>query len=312
MSEEKQKRDGKQFETEWSFSFEQIGAKINEAFASLGDEVRVETFSVPRGGINRARISLTASIGRLNIYPLENSENVFEAEIAHTGEIAFSISTSADGEATISLKPQRPKDALAPVRQALSSFGKREELYWNIGIHPDVLLSLDLEGLIGPTEANLTRINLAKLDVEGNVGPATFHLPALEHPYDVSLENGVGPVTIVAAATRGVRLNVEGGVGQTTLHIPSGAAMDVDIDGGVGQTVIGVAPDVALRVKASSGIGSLNLPATLTRIKGSDDFVSKSGVWESPGFALASHQVIIHYDGGVGSFRVHQDESEIV
>lgn len=311
-NKEKRKNEEKNYETEWSFSFEKIGEKISEVFASMGEEVRHETFTAPFGSTKSAHIKLAGCVGRLTIYPLENSEDLFVAETAFTGELDFRTETNEKGETTVTLKPKHLKDPLGYIRQGFGALGKHEELYWKVGINPNAVLYVDLDGLVGPTEANLASFNITRLDVDGNVGPIKIKLPETDHPYDVNLKGSVGQTTVYAAATKGVRLDADGTVGQTVLNIPSGAAMHIDVDGGVGQTLINVGHGVALRIEAKGGIGGVQVPKGLNKLKGSEDFVTKSGVWESSGFALNTQQVIIKYNGGVGGFRVNQEEVEIV
>jgi hypothetical protein len=137
-------------------------------------------------------------------------------------------------------------------------------------------------------------------------------LPESANPYDIKLNGVVGQTTLHTAAAKGVRLDANGVVGQTTIHIPANASMNLKINGNVGQTTINAAPELAVRLEANGGIGGLHVPKSLNKIKGGGDFVTKSGVWESQGFALTDQQVIVKYDGGVGSLRINQEVVEIV
>lgn len=313
MDDEKRKNDEKRYETEWSFSFEKIGRKIDEAFASAGEEIRYDSFSAAVEGATSARIKLAGCVGRLNIRTLENSDNLFEAETAYTGELEFSVTDGPkEGERTVTLRPKHNHNILAPVRQAFGAIGKRDELYWNVAITPNIPVYVDLDGIVGPSEADLSRLILTRLDLDGNVGPSTVHLPESANPYDVKLNGVVGQTTLHAAATKGVRLDANGTVGQTSLNIPANASMNIKINGNVGQTNITLAPELAVRLSANGTIGGLHVPKGLNKVKGGGDFVTKSGVWESQGFALTDQQVIVQYDGGVGSLRINQEEVQVV
>lgn len=313
MNDEKRKNDEKRYETEWSFSFENIGRKIDEAFASAGEEIRYDSFSAAIDGAKTARIKLAGCLGRLNIRALENSDKLFEAETAYTGELEFTITDSPkEGERIITLRPKNNRHILGPVRQAFGAIGKRDELYWNVAINPNIPVYLDLDGIVGPSDADLTGFTLTRLDLDGNVGPSTLHLPESAYPYDIKLNGVVGQTNLNAAATKGVRLEANGVVGQTTIRIPANAAMSIKINGNVGQTTINAAPELAVRLTANGGIGGLHVPKGLNKIKSGGDFVTKSGVWESEGFALTDQQVIVQYDGGVGSLRINQEEVQIV
>ena len=309
MSEEKQK-SGKRYETEWSFSFEQLGESLNKALGSLGEESKVETFSATRDGAQSARIVIGGSVGRTTIVALEGgSANLFEADVAHLGEMKFEV--SGDAEKVISLRPYT-RDVVAPLRRAIGQIGKRQDLYLRVRINPDIPVRLELNSGIGPCEFDLSQLNLTGLDVDGGVGPTTLVLPPTEKPYNVDLDAGVGGITINAPSRTHVRLDMDGGVGSTVLNIPTDASLDVKVDAGVGGMTINAAPGVALRLEAEGGLGGVHVPASLKRLRDDDDFITKGGVWESAGFALASSRVNIHYKGGVGGFRIKQQDVEIV
>jgi hypothetical protein len=310
MSEEKTKNE-KRYETEWSFSFENVGKSIDKALAGLGEDLKVESFSVPKGSAQSARIVVGGSIGRTSITALDaGSANLFEAEVAHLGEIEFTASEGA--ETVVTLRQKHDKDLVAPIKRALGQIGKRHDLYLRIRISPDLPVYLDLDGGVGPAEFDLNQLRLTGLEIDGSVGPVTVNLPTTAAPYSVKAEGGVGGFTINAPSTTHVRLDIEGGVGSTVLNIPADASMDVKLEGGVGGTAVNVAPGVALRLEAEGGIGGISVPKGMRQLKEKGDFVSKGGVWESEGFALSTKRVSIDYEGGVGGFRIKQEQVQIV
>jgi hypothetical protein len=309
MTSDKEKRE-KQYKTEWSFSFEQIGDRINQAIGSVGEEVKTEQFSVDLEGATSARIVIGGSIGRTTISTLDNPNKLFEAEVAHMGEVEFSV--TGDAEKVVTLRPKHDKEVFGSVRRVLGQIGKRVDLYMHIRINPNIPVRLELASGIGPSEFNLADLNLTGLDVDGGVGATTLTLPSTESAYNVKLDSGVGGVTINAPAATPVHLDVEGGVGATNINIPSDAALNIKLEAGVGGNQINVAPNVAVRLEAEGGLGGISVPKTLKRVKNDDDFITKNGVWETEGFALARNKVHITYEGGVGGFRLKQDEVRIV
>ncbi|HEX2623139.1 MAG TPA: hypothetical protein VHL11_23425 [Phototrophicaceae bacterium] len=310
MSEEKQKNE-KRYETEWSFSFEEIGNSINKALGTLGEEAKEETFTAAKEGAQSARIIIGGSVGRNTIIALERgSDNLFEADVRHLGEMRFEV--SGDSEKVITLRPHFQQDFATPLRRAIGQIGKKQDLYLRVRISPDIPVHLELHGGVGPTDFDLSALDLIGLKTDGGVGPTTLSLPTTDHPYNVNLDGGVGGITINAPATTHVRMDLDGGVGPAVLNIPADASLDIKMKGGVGGTSLNVAPGVALHVEADGGLGGVNVPASLKRIKSNDDFISKGGVWESAGFALASKRVNVDYDGGVGGFRIKQQDVEIV
>lgn len=309
MAEEKQK-SGKRYETEWSFSFEHLADSINKALGSLGEEVIKENFTVSRDAAQSARIVIGGSVGRTSITTLEGTENLLEADVAHLGEMEFSV--SGESEKVITLKPKKITDVVAPIRRAIGQLGKHQDLYLRIRISPNVPLRLELDGGVGPAEFDLTTLDLLGLDIDGGVGPITLSLPTTTNPYKVELDGGVGGITVNAPAETHVRLDMEAGVGAAVLNIPAEASLDIKLEGGVGSTTINAAPGVAVHLEAEGGLGGISVPAGMKRLRADDDFVSKGGVWESAGFALANKRVNIRYDGGVGGFKLRQETIEIV
>lgn len=310
MSEEKSKNN-KRYETEWSFSFEQIGESINKAIGSLGEEPKKENFAAALEGATSARIVVGGSVGRTSIVALESSsENLFEAELSHLGEMEFTV--TGDTEKVITLQPKRSQDIGGPIRRALGQIGKNQDLYTRVRISANIPVYLELNSGIGPCEFDLAELQLTGLKVDGGVGPTRLDLPSTERVYNVEVDGGVGPVTINAPSSTHVQLELEGGVGPSTLNIPADASLDIKMQGGVGGTTVKVEPGVALHIEAEGGLGGIHVPSTLKKLKETGDFISKGGTWESAGFALADKRVNIRYSGGLGGFNLKQAEVEIV
>jgi hypothetical protein len=310
MAEEKQKNE-KRYETEWSFSFEKIGKSIDNALAGIGEEVKTDSFSVAKDTAQSATIRVGGSIGRTTISALPaGSPNLFEADVAYVGEIEFSH--EGETEKVVTLRQKHEKDFIAPFKRALGQIGKRDELYLRIRISPDLPVRLDVDGGVGPSEFDLAQLNLTGLDIDGGVGPTTLALPSTGNPYNVKADGGVGGITVHTPSATHVRLDLDGGVGPAVLNIPADASMDITIDGGVGGITVNAAPGVAIRLDADGGIGGVSVPKGIRQIKDKGDFVSKSGVWESEGYALSTKRVSIDYNGGVGGFRIKQDTVQIV
>jgi hypothetical protein len=305
MVNEKNKR----YETEWSFSFENVGKSIDKALGGMGGETITENFSVPRDGVQTARIVIGGSVGKTTISALPaGSPNLFEADVKHMGELEFS--ESGDTEKTITLKHRQLKDLLGPIKRSWGSWN--EDLYLHVRINPDFPIRLDLHGGVGPADFNLAQLNLTGLDIDGGVGPVKLDLPNTAAPYHVDVDGGVGGITINTPAAPHLRLSLEGGVGAAVLNIPTDASMDVKIEGGVGGITVNAAPGVAMRLEADGGIGSINVPRVMRQLKETGDFVSKGGIWESEGYSLSTRRVTIDYNGGIGGFRIKQDAVQIV
>ena len=309
---EKANNDEKQYQTEWSFSFDKIGETISRALSGVSDEeTRHAEFVEPIGAATSAVARFAGAVGITEVKALESGDNLIEADAKYVGELKFDVADDED-QKTVHMHAARPKDLLEPVRQTLGVLGRRDELYWHIGLSKQIPMMVRFDGIVGPSDVNLSGLQLTGLEVNGNVGPSNIQLPDTANAYNVRLRGGVGQTTLTTSSTNGVAIKIDSGVGQTNVNIPVAAAMTLEIDGGVGSMALHIAPNVAVRVEAKSGVGSINVPKSYKRVSESEEFMGKSGVWETDGFALSSEQVVIRYKGGVGSFRITQEEIQIV
>jgi len=280
MSEQKPKS----YKTEWTFSFEEAGQRFNRWLGSISgdEEVKTARFQEPVGAAASARVELGLSLGAAVVKALSGPGNLIEAEVKYVGEIEFSA--AGEPEKRISLRQKWQGSEIArPVKEAVSAFAKRSELRWEVGLTPTIPLSLDIDAGVGPASLDLTGLQLTSLKVDSGVGEIRVTLPATGKRYDAVIHSGVGHTVITIAEGAAVKVHVSGGLGGVDVRLPAGAAARIEADG---------------------GIGSVSVPSSFRRISGENDFISQSGVWETAGFAIAAAQIVIDYDGGVGSLKV--------
>ena len=272
-------------QTEWTFSFadlgEKLSAKFNETFGrgSMIDEADIQTasFHEPRGETTSARVILDGGLGRTTVTALAaSSDNLFEADLRYLGDVDFEV--TGDKEKTLVLNNRHHQVRVWNVR------GKQTpDLYTDVRLHPSLPLWLQVNGDIGKGELDLSGLNLMGLDLEGGIGKVDVDLPANSNNY---------------------RVQVDGGVGKTTLHIPDGATPIVDIDGGMGATHIVVPATAAVQINVDGKIGGVDVPKGYKRVRKGSDFIARSGTWQSPHVAESEEQIIIRCDGGVGKLVV--------
>ena len=270
----------KKRKVEWSFDFEGMGERFRQFFGDIvGDEVEVKSAELYalREGASSAHIEIDFSVGKASLIALPaDSENVFEAQINYIGEYEFEVSGAEERFIALRQKGRFP-------RGVGHIIGNNKDLNWDIALAANVPYHLSVKGGIGETDINLSNLLADVVKLETGVGKVALTLPAQEKAFAAS---------------------IDGGVGKTDVVIPAGIGGELDISGGVGEVIITVAADAAVRLKTDAGIGKVNLPDSLIRIKGEDHFVGISGVWESATFAEAGKQIMIDYDGGVGSFSL--------
>jgi hypothetical protein len=242
-----------------------------------GDVVITESFTEEIGSATSAEVNLKLSIGKTTISALSDSNYLFDGELTHLGEIKFDV--QGDEHKKLTLRQ-------TSVSYDFSDFGwfDTEDLEWDIGLSPGVPLSLNIDGSIGQSNFDFRGLLIEEVDIQGDVGETTLSLPATDKPYDVKIDGGVGKFTVSLEPETSVFLTIKGDVGDFTIDIPS---------------------DAAVRVDAEVDIGDLRIDSRLEKISGSDgDFLSESGVWETPGFSSADHQIVIVFDGSIGSLQV--------
>ena len=267
---------------EWSFDFETMGDQFRQFFSDvMGEEVEVKSaeLAAPRAGAASARVEVDFSVGKASLSALAaESENLFEAQINYIGEYEFEISGGDERVVSLRQKGRFPRGIGRII-------GDKKDLCWDIALAPDIPCRLRMKGGIGETDIDLSNLLVDAVKLETGMGKVALTLPAQDKTFEAS---------------------IDGGVGQTDVVIPAGSGGTLDINGGVGEVTITVAADAAVRLMADAGIAKVNLPTSFNRVKGGEHFVGVSGVWESANFAEAETQIIIDYDGGVGSFSLER------
>lgn len=281
--EQKEKR-----KVEWSFDLGVVGDRVREFFGSLAgdEELREGEYTVGRGVARQATVKLDLSLGDTTIRALEAGGDLFHAHVKYVGELRFEA--HGDEHKIIKLgQVTRPRSLAGPIKQGFRAMASNDDLWWNVGLSPDVPIALNVDAGVGPVDMDLTHLTITDLEVDGGVGSLKLFLPAQALPLATEIDGGVGQVTVV---------------------VPAGAHGQIKIDGGVGAINLIIAPDVAVKIKAESGIGSINIASSIPRISGEPEFLSNDGTWQSPGYDVAEKKLTIRYDGGVGSFNVRVQE----
>lgn len=276
----------KQYKTEWSFSFDQIGKKLGTMLENVGGDVEVKSanFIESADGVTSARVDLKLSMGKTTIAATENADNLFEADLEYVGEVDYAV--SGDAEKVVFLGQKKSSNAVVDsFKRALKSIGKQSEnLKWDVRLSPNVPLRLDIEVGVGQGMFDLSGLQLTKLDLEGGVGENNLTLPQSDTPYT---------------------LTIDGGVGETNIDVPENTALKITVDGGVGAININLPDNTAARVISDGTLGGVKVPSAFQRVaKDEGDMLDRSGTWETPGFNLAERQVVIEFDGGVGARNV--------
>lgn len=285
--ESKEKAKGKPGEVEWSFDFGKLGESIKDMASSLAaeEEINESSFNASKEGAESARVKVEFAAGKNSLSALASGNaNLVEANLKHIGEVEFS--EEGDTTKTVHIKQKsKIKNIATPLKQGLRLVANSDAIEWQIQLSPDVPLSLEVKGGVGPTKVDMTGLTVRNLKFDAGVGQFIMTLPQQDGEIDLDINTGVG---------------------ETKLYLPENINANLDIDAGVGSVDVTIPPNAAVQIRANNGLGSVQVPKSLRRISKKGDFIETGGVWQSEGFDLAERRIVIRYDGGIGSFRVRE------
>jgi hypothetical protein len=238
-------------------------------------DVQHERFTETLEGAELAEINLDLSSYPTAVQALEGSTELVDAELDYTGEIVFE--TSGTSNRTVNL------------RHAGSFSGPWDwfegiDARWHIGLSPAVPLALNVDVGSGTVDLTLTGLQLTSLGIDGGSGALQLALPTADSDsaYRVDLKGGSGANGVTVAGETHATLEYNGGSGSLTVDVPDGLGVKVEV--------------------LDSGSGAVRLPGGWETVRDGDD---DEGVWQTAGFAAASHQfVLVLNDVGSGSITV--------
>ena len=253
-----------------------IGFLLIQGFQLPGarsPEVVTEHLTLPVENARQANVSLNFWSDPVKLYVLEDSSDLIDANITHSGQINFQGSGS--DVKTVSLSHH--SNLNAPFFM-FDSINQRAD----IGLTPDIPLDLTIDGGSGSLDLDMSQLTLAGLNIDSGSGSVEMSLAKSTESYPVDLNSGSGSIRMT---------------------IPEGTNANVVLDTGSGSVNIRVAQGTALHIDIQdSGSGSTSLPSGLTQTRsGKDD----EGTWETPGYSSAQNKVsIVVKNLGSGSLHV--------
>ncbi len=256
-----------------------IGAAIAIllAFPSVtkGPQYTTDRYTELVGAATSASINIDGSSQPVKIHSLTDSTNLFEGVIDHTGEMDYRVSGTTQKNISLSQRGSSFNFFFG-----FSGFNAR----WDIGLNSKVPLVLNYNGGSGSNQIDLSGLQLTGAKFDAGSGSSDITLPAADGAYSVSYSGGSGSLNMNILANADVTVTLDGGSGSLNIKVPAGAAVHLEV--------------------RSHGSGSVNYPGGLARVSGGSD--GKTGVWETSGFASATHKItIIAKDLGSGSFNLN-------
>ena len=240
---------------------------------SAPSQMRVDVYSEPLGTTTQANYLFETSSESVEISTLKDSQDLIYATLAHQGTINFTV--NGDTNKTIALSEDYLSNSWLNWDFSFDNPG------WKIGLAPDVVTDLTLDGGSGSITADLSGIQLHSLTARLGSGSSNFTLPESKTPIEASFDSGSGSVTIILPRYTTITLTLMSGSGSVHIDIPNDAAVHIEV--------------------SDSGSGSLSLPDSVTRVSGDVE----TGAWESANYAAAANPIFIHIvDRGSGSISI--------
>jgi hypothetical protein len=300
------KPETRTLETEWVQAFdqlEQFGVNVAHWLNQLGigadADLQHMTLAEPVNGAARAKVKLDMTIGAARIQALPaNSTNLVEAEIVSIGTVEMAATTEGDVKSVRLRQRRNTDDLFKPVKDAVDTVARIDELQWAVGLSPDVPMSLEVGAGLTIAKLDFTGLQLSRLKMDGGTGHTVITLPASVTTADI--DGGFGVLDLHVPDEAKVTLHMNNGAGATNVFIGD-ANVKAEIDGGVGNCTVVIPADAAVRLRADSGLGNITVPQAMREVKFDTEFISESGVWQTGGFEFAARKIDIRYEGGVGS-----------
>lgn len=249
-------------------------------------EVETGEYSEPLGDTESAQITVGVGVGDLDVTALDDSSNLFDADIRYIGQVEYNV--EGETEKQIALTNETDGTNWFNFIDVFNWFGDDNNARWDIGISPNVPVDLSLSTGTGGATLDLSSLQLTGLNVNSGTGGITLTMPAVEGEiYSASVSLGTGGATINLEDSIATNLRVNSGTGGVTIDVPENAP---------------------IRLEANTGTGGIDVPAGFERLSGGDEnnFVGDSGVWATSSYADANPdaRIDIHFEGGTGGLTV--------
>jgi hypothetical protein len=262
-------------------------------------ELKTLNFSESLGSANSASIDLDLERYATTIDALEDSGDLFVAELDTVTDVEFTARGGTDK--SISIRPRG--DSSFGFEDWFSTIGRNAR--WEIGLSPEVPIDLVVDVGSGPVTLDTAGLDFSEFSLDGGSGSVNLDLPASSDRYRARIKGGSGSFDITFEDGASVDAFFDVGSGSFGIEIGDDVDIELEIDGGSGSVTIDVPSGVAVQVLVDdAGSGSVRVPGSFTLVDDGGDDDRDTGTWESSGFSSAMHKIIIVFEGGSGSFTL--------
>lgn len=207
-----------------------------------------ETISQPITAAS-AEITLDTTVGRLEV-----SANASDKLIEGTLELGGKDRLQRELVTRNGVQTVRLEAVSRGVNFGVSDLMSRNNLGWRIGLSPKLPLKLRVKTGVGSGNLELTELKIT----------------------DLTVNVGVGEMTVMLPASGQVTARIEGGVGELNVVIPRG---------------------MGAQIRASSGLGQVSV---------NGDFERSGDLYTSSSYSSANDRVQLEVKGGIGRITIEQ------
>lgn len=254
-------------------------------------ELISDYFEVPDDRVEIADVSIDIDYGDLEVSSLDDSANIFEADLLYRGQVDFHES----GTARKSVQLHLYENDFSFFNSWFDSNGVNT----SVGLSRYLPIVLDVEQGSGDTLLDLSDLYIHSLEVDSGSGPVTIMMA--DGAYPTSLEAGSGSMTIEVGPDTELDMEATVGSGRLVLNLADYVSGDVQLESGSGGITINVPEDLGVQISGSIGSGNISMPRGFRALRSDDD----GGLWRNDNFDTAMTQVYIEFDIGSGNLRVN-------
>lgn len=195
---------------------------------SQWEDWQTEDISFSADGVTSAVMNLQIGPPGANLYALEDSRDLIVGTVTYQSDLQFDTQ-SRGGQATVTLIP-RDTETWVWRPEQWDDLG--DEPRWDLGLNPNVPMSLDLIAAAGVSHLDLRGLTLQDLALELAASEVTVFLP--DGDYDVGMETNAAATTMTLPADGQHTIELQVNAGSVTLNLPPGMEAQVKVDQALG------------------------------------------------------------------------------
>jgi hypothetical protein len=190
---------------------------------------QTEEISFAAGDVTSAVMNLEIGPPGANLYALEDSQDLIAGMVTYQNALQFD-KRGGNGRATVTLAPQYAGTWVwAPERW--DDLG--DELRWDLGLNPNIPMSLALTANAGASDLDLRGLMLQDLSLKIAASDVTVFLPGGDYDSDIETNAASTTITLPQSGQHTIELRVT--AGSVTLNLPEGMEARIEVDQALGS-----------------------------------------------------------------------------